>query len=73
VAEGDVYRGGITIGLVKGDVWASRVDIVDRGAFVVAAIATEPGDHSLVMAHCLHGQERRAAVAVHRFGFRRAD
>jgi len=72
VAEGRIHHGGVTVGLVKGDQWASRVDVVDRGRFVVAAVATARGPHALVVAHCLHGADRRSALAIRRFGIRRA-
>ncbi|MEO7157354.1 MAG: hypothetical protein ABI039_07330 [Vicinamibacterales bacterium] len=73
VAEGRVHHGGVTIGLVKGDQWASRVDVVDRGRFMAAAVATTRGPHALVVAHCLHGADRRSALAIRRVGFRRAE
>jgi hypothetical protein len=73
VAEGRVYRGGVTIGLVKDDAWASRVDVIDPGEFAVAAVAREAGPHALVIANCLNGVDRRLAVAIRRFGLRRSE
>ena len=72
VAEGRVHHGGVTIGLVKGETWASRVDIVERGRFLAAAIATERGSYAVVVAHCLTGTDRRTALAIRRVGIRRA-
>jgi len=72
MAEGRVYRGGITVGLVKGDGWASRVDVDEPGSFLAAAVATEAGPHSLVVANCLKGDDQRTAVVLRRFGWARA-
>lgn len=72
MAEGRVYRGGITVGLVKGDGWASRVDVDEPGAFLAAAVATEAGPHALVVANCLKGADQRTAVVLRRFGWARA-
>lgn len=72
MAEGRVYRGGITVGLVKGEGWASRVDVDEPGAFLAAAVATEAGPHTLVVANCLKGDDQRTAVVLRRFGWARA-
>lgn len=73
MAEGRVYHGGVTIGLVRNDAWSSRVDIIDRIRFIATAVVTEPGPHALVVAHCLQGAGRRSAIAIRRLGFRRAE
>jgi hypothetical protein len=73
VAEGRVHHGGFTIGLVKGEQWASRVDVVERGRFLVAAVATKRGRYALVVAHCLPGADRRSAFTMRRVGIRRAE
>jgi len=73
LAEGRVHHGGVTIGLVKAEQWASRVDVIDRGRFLAAAVATERGAHAIVVAHCLHGADRRSAIALRRIGIRRAE
>ena len=73
LAEGRVYHGGVTIGLVRNYAWSSRVDVIDRVRFIATAVATEPGPHALVVAHCLHGADRRSAIAIRRLGFRRAE
>lgn len=72
IAEGRVYRGGVTIGLVSQDAWASKVDVDAPGPFLAAAVATEPGPHALVIANCLKGDERNTAVVLRRFGWARA-
>jgi len=72
LAEGHLHHGGVTIGLVKAERWASRVDVIDRGRFLAAAVATERGPHAIVVAHCLHGADRRSAIALRRIGIRRA-
>ena len=73
LAEGSLHHGGVTIGLVKAERWASRVDVIDRGRFLGAAVATEAGPHAVVVAHCLHGADRRSAIALRRIGIRRAE
>lgn len=73
VAEGRLYRGGLTIGLVKDGDWVSRVDVIDRGPFVAAVSVQDPGRYALVVANCLHGSDRRTAVAIRQLGFRRAE
>jgi hypothetical protein len=73
LAEGRLHHGGVTIGLVKAERWASRVDVIDRGRFLAAAVATERGPHAIVVAHCLHGADRRSAIALRRIGIRRAE
>jgi hypothetical protein len=73
IAEGHVHQGGITIGLVKDGRWASHVDVVDRGPFLAAAVAVEPGAHALVVANCLHGAGRRTGVILRRFGWAHQD
>ena len=71
VAEGKVYRGGVTIGLVIDDQWAPSIDIEDPGSFMAVAVASVSGLHKLVIANCMKGEDRRNAVALHRFGWAR--
>ena len=71
VAEGKVYTGGVTIGLVSGDQWAASVDVDDPGSFTAVAVASVSGLHKLVIANCMKGEDRRNAVALHRFGWAR--
>jgi len=71
VAEGKVYLGGVTIGLITDNQWVSRVDVDDPGSFMAAAVALRSGVHTLVIANCVRSEDRRSAVALHRFGWAR--
>jgi hypothetical protein len=71
VAEGKVYRGGVTIGLIVDGQWASRIDVDDPGSFMAVAVATVNGPHILAIANCVRGEDQRNAVALHRFGWTR--
>lgn len=72
LAEGRVYRGGVSIGLEgKDGKWASRADVDEPGRFLAAAIAKEPGTYALVVANYLKGEDHRAGLVVHRFGWAR--
>jgi hypothetical protein len=72
-AEGRLYGGGVTIGLVQDGNWTSRVDLVDPGRFVAAAVAPRPGKYALVIANCRPGADRRTAFALRRLGFQRLE
>ena len=71
VAEGKVYRGGVTIGLIVDGQWASRIDVDDPGSFMAVAVATVNGFHTLAIANCVRGEDQRSAVVLHRFGWAR--
>jgi hypothetical protein len=71
VAEGTVYRGGVTIGLQVNNQWVSQVDIDDPGPFIAVAVTPVGGLHSLIIANCLRGEDLRNAFALHRFGWAR--
>ena len=73
LAEGRVYHGGITIGLINGGVWVARVDLDEPGAFVASVVATKAGPHTLVMANCLRGTDLRTAAVLRRFGWVRQE
>lgn len=69
LAEGRVYRGGVTIGLENTDgKWASRADVEEPGRFLAAAVAREPGSYALVVANHLKGEDHRTGLVLHRFG-----
>jgi hypothetical protein len=68
-AEGRVYRGGVTIGLVKNDGWVGKVNVDEPGAFTAIVAAREPGAHSLVVANCVKGGESENAIVIRRFGW----
>ena len=74
VAEGRLYAGGVTIGLVQDENWTSRVDLVDPGAFMVAAVAPRRGKYAVVVANCRRpGIDHRTAFALRRLGFQRLE
>lgn len=73
VARGRVYRGGVTIGLVKDGRWAAKVDIDEPGRFLAAAVAAEAGAHTLVVANCLKGGDTDNAFALSTVGWARQD
>jgi hypothetical protein len=70
-AEGRVYRGGVTIGLVKDDQWIGKVNVDDPGEFTAVVAAGEPGPYSLVVANCVKGGELENAIVLRRFGWMR--
>ena len=73
VASGRVFRGGVTIGLLRNGEWVSRVDVDQPGPFVVMVVAQEPGDYQLGIANCLRGTESRTAFVLRRFGWTRRE
>lgn len=73
VAAGRVFRGGVTIGLLRNGEWVSRVDVDQPGPFVVMVVAQEAGDYQLGIANCLRGTESRTAFALRRFGWTRRE
>jgi hypothetical protein len=73
VAAGRVYRGGVTIGLLRHGEWVNRVDVDHPGPFVVMVVAQEAGDYQLGIANCLRGTELRTAFALRRFGWTRRE
>ena len=73
LAEGCVYRGGVTIGLEGADgAWSARADVDEPGRFLAAAVAKSSGTYALVIANYLRGSDHRAGLALHRFGWARA-
>ena len=73
IAAGQVFRGGVTIGLQRNDAWASAVDVDQAGPFIVTVIAQEPGKYRLGIANCLRGTESRTALVVRHFGWTRGE
>ena len=73
VATGRVFRGGVTIGLLRNGEWVSRVDVDQPGRFVVMVVAQEAGDYQLGIANCLRGTESRTAFVLRRFGWTRRE
>ena len=73
VAAGRVFRGGVTIGLLRNGEWVSRVDVDQPGPFVVMVVAQEAGDYQLGIANCLRGTESRTAFVLRRFGWTRRE
>lgn len=73
IAEGRMYRGGVTIGLEgKDGKWASRADVEEPGRFLAAAVARAAGTYALVIANHIKGEDHRAGLVLHRFGMARA-
>lgn len=73
LAEGCVYRGGVSIGLEGPDgQWASRADVDEPGRFLAAAVAKASGTYALVIANYLKGSDHRSGLVLHRFGWARA-
>lgn len=73
LAEGRVYRGGVTIGLEGADgAWSTRADVDEPGRFLAAAVAKASGTYALVIANYLRGSDHRAGLVLHRFGWARA-
>ncbi len=56
VAEGVLRSGGLTIGLLRDDRWASQVSVTTKGPFRVAIQAPYADRYAIVVANCLgHG------------------
>jgi hypothetical protein len=72
-AEGRLYAGGVTIGLVQDGNWTSRVDLIDPGTFIAATVAPRRGKYALVVANCRPGADPRTAFALRQLGFQRLE
>lgn len=53
IARGQVRAGGLTIGVIAGDQWASTVTVTTPGRFDVALPVMTPGRYVLTVAHAL--------------------
>lgn len=71
VAEGRVYRGGVTIGLFIDNQWVSHINLDAPGSFKAVVVASVSGLHRFVIANCVRSEDRQNAVALHRFGWAR--
>ena len=70
-ADGRLFRGGVTIGLESTETgqWAVRVDLIEYGPFLAVAVAPKAGTYHLVVANHIKGEDPRAGLALHRFGW----
>jgi len=56
MVEGEVVEGGLTIGLVKDDQWAGRIDVVEAGRFI-AVLRVGPGRYEPTIANNVPGHK----------------
>ena len=56
VAEGELFEGGLTLGLLKNNQWAGQVNVTTPGRFKIA-MKPEAGEYTAMLAHNVPGQK----------------
>ncbi|MDP1571563.1 MAG: hypothetical protein Q8L86_16335 [Vicinamibacterales bacterium] len=69
LARGQVRAGGLTIGVLSGDRWASAVTVTTPGRFDVALPVMTPGRYVLTVAHALPESSLETDVEVDEMGW----
>jgi hypothetical protein len=69
LAEGTLYTGGLTIGLVRGGEWARQAHVVSAGSFIVVVEVPADGEYSLIVANNLPQSARTNHFVVERAGW----